>query len=424
MLPKLNDNDPQALEEVRRCLVLQYFGDELRTAQAWIKEFKTMLEKVMHVVGARSVLLSKELRSFVDDPLRHLMKKIFIYTHDLAKGKYSIEEYERTALAALRTSLRTNLRTLYENWVLLALVRGLARYPVKIFYPEHGALLLERSGRQRSGIIPPNFVLHVVSRGLLSFYLEAPRPVGWGDTHDLAKAWKLYVALRPDIMVYSGFVENIVSVKDDPPIKTPDVIIEVKELEDWYVRVREVRGPFARAMSAEEWRNRWIRGLWAGLADVLGVETPEKAYEQVRSRRGLRLSEPQIIQLYMRVYRPKMLFLVSKKPVRQAIRAELESQGIIVVDGVGFDWKRLATVSEHIASIAGYTGIQGVPVLVPIDVLAFIEELAVELGLGLEEVVAAALRFAAGHKDAVRATARLYGMGEYHTRHRGNRTEI
>jgi len=424
LLPLLNDSNEVLLEEVRRCIVLHYFGKELDEARRWIKEFRAIIDSVITSLGARSVLLSKELRSFTSDPLHHLMKKLFIYTHDLSKGKYSVEEYERIAVSAVRTSLRTNMRSLYENWVLLALVKNICRYPTRLFYPEHGALLLERSGRQRSGTIPPNFALHVLSKGLLTFYLEAPRPVGWGDTRDLAKAWKLYVALRPDIMVYGGFVENIISINNNPPIIRPDVIIEVKELEDWFLRVREVRGPFAKAMSAEEWRNRWIRGLWAGLAEVLGVESPEKAYEHIRRRRGLRLSEPQIVELYMRIYRPRRLFLVSKKPVKRDIRLNMESEGIVVIDNVEFNVDKLSQIADEVTEIASYRGVQGVPIVVPAELLPFIERLAVELNTGLEEVVAAALRTATRHPDAVRETLRLHTVGEHNPGHRDSGAKV
>jgi hypothetical protein len=415
LLGLIDDKDEKILEEIRRCIVLQYYGDELEEARMWIARFLDVMEKARSVVGAKSVLLSKELRSFVQNPLHHLMKKLFIYTHDLAKGKYSVEEYERIALSAIRTSLRTNLRSIYENWVLLGLVVALSRYPLRLFYPEHGALLLERNGRQRSGEIPPNFAVHVISRGILSFFLEAPRPIGWGDTRDLSRAWRLYVALRPDIMVYSGFLESIIDLGNDPPIKRPEVIIEVKELSDWFTRVREVRGPFARALTAEEWRNRWIRGLWAGLADVLGVDTPEKAYEHVRKRKGLRLSEPQIVKLYLRVYKPRKLFLVSKEPVDRRIRSELEAEGVEVVDGVGFDATKLNSVAEYLAKVASYNGVSGVPVVVPAETLSYIEKLAVELGVELEKVVEAALRAAAENPRVIEETLRIYNMGEHNT---------
>lgn len=45
------------------------------------------------------------------------------------------------------------------------------------------------------------------------------------DSSDLRESWKLYTALRPDIMVYGGKILDIVNIDSNPPIKKPDVII-------------------------------------------------------------------------------------------------------------------------------------------------------------------------------------------------------
>jgi len=404
----ISDEDEKGLERLRLCFVRTHALEMIEEARAWIARLKEEMSRAVELLGARGVLLSKEMKSFVNDPERHLVKKLFIYSHDLVKGKMGIEEYERTALAAIRTSIKTNMRSIYESWVLLAIVNLLIekRRP-RLIYPEHGSLLLERSGRQRSGRIPPNFVLHIPGHGAASFFLEAPRPVSWGDTRDLARAWKLYVALRPDMLVYGGLVTDIVSPDSNPPIKRPDIVIEVKELSDWYTRSREVRGPFAATMTAEEWRNRWIRGLWSGLADVLGVESPEKAYEHVKKKRGLRLTEVQIVKLYARIYKPKRLYLVSKELVPETIASELESTGVIrVVDAVGFNRERLGEISDAVASIASYEGLNGLPLFLSSRVLRILESLATELGVEPETVMEAAIRLAAEHRGLIRAVLR------------------
>jgi hypothetical protein len=90
---------------------------------------------------------------------------------------------------------------------------------------------LERSGRQRLASIPPDAIIET-GYGALSFFLEAPRLIAWEDTGDLRRAWKLYKAMRLDILVYGGRIMNILDEGDDPPIRRPDVIIKCKELED------------------------------------------------------------------------------------------------------------------------------------------------------------------------------------------------
>ncbi len=377
---KAKGADDRLLEQLRLCFVDEHFGDRLREAWEWIEQLRTAEALAVKAVGAEGVLWTKELRSFLEDPRKHLAKKLYIYALDLQRGKMGVEEFEKTGVAAARTSLNTNLRSVYQAWVFLTLVALLGtEHQARIVFPEHRHILVERSGRQRGGDIPPNLVLLLEGRGYLSFFLEAPRPIGWGDNGDLSKAWRLYVALRPDAMVYSGRVLNMVDLTRNPPILQPDVVIECKELPDWYVRVREVRGPFARPMTGVEWRNRWLRGLWAGLADVLGVETPEEAYSVVSKRRGLRLSEPQIVKLYARIYKPRRLYLIARTKVPAPVKQELEDDRIIVVDDVGFSPSRLKDVAEELADIADYRG-AGETIEVDGETAKLLYEIALKLG--------------------------------------------
>lgn len=406
--------DAEAIERIRLCFILQSgVYSDLEEARSWIRNLEKAMEMAVRKLRAKGVLLPKEMKSFINDPLHHLAKKLFIYTHDLVKGKLTVEDYARTSLAAIRTSIRTNMRSIYEAWVLLSLLALVAEPGSSLVYPEHGYLLIERSGRQRGGNIPPNAVVHIPGRGMLSFYLEAPRPISWGDTRDLERAWKLYVALRPDMMIYSGMVTDIVRLESNPPIERPNMIIEVKELPDWYTRSRELRGPFAKSMTAEEWRDRWIRGLWAGLADVLGVESPEAAYEKARQRRGLRLTEPQIVVLYSRIYKPDTLVLVSRAPVPGEVRRVLEENNVNVIDGVGFSTEHLAPLADRLLRLASYRGVNSVPLYLPPNVAKRLNELASGLGLAPARLVEALVELAAAGKcDGIGEMLRRHALAE------------
>ncbi|RLF13533.1 MAG: hypothetical protein DRJ66_07650, partial [Thermoprotei archaeon] len=109
-------------------------------------------------------------------------------------------------------------------------------------------------------------------------------------------------------------------------------------------RVRDVRGPFAKPLSAEEWRSRWIRGLWDGLADILGV-TREEVGEELK-KRALRLHETKVVELYREFYRPDVMYLVSMTKVPKDITRELRHHGIIVLDDVGFNRRNLKRLTE------------------------------------------------------------------------------
>jgi hypothetical protein len=332
------------LEELKLRLIREVAGSEIPKLKEWISQLSSVVEQLSAALGVKGAVYPKELRSFVEDPEAHLRKKLFIYAHDLARGRLGPEEFYAKACAAVKTSLMTNGRALYQSWVYAALVLHMARRGFRLVYPDDLHLHLERSGRQRTGAIPPNAVLSDGYRAL-SLFLEAPRPVGWEDSGDLARVWKLYTALRPDMLAYGGRVLNIVVRDGEPPVLRPGVIVECKELEDWYKRARELKGPLASPLSAEEWRERWISGLYAGLADVLNIKVSEVA-AKLKERRGLRLRDPQIAILYKRFYEPREMVLVSRAPVPGEVKSQLEREGIRVIDGVGFNIEALAAVAD------------------------------------------------------------------------------
>ncbi|MEM1907962.1 MAG: hypothetical protein QXH81_02815 [Thermofilaceae archaeon] len=338
------------LEKLKERFVAQVAGHDLEKMRAWILELEAAVEAACKALGVRGVVYPKEFKSFIEEPEAHLRKKLFIYAHDLVRGRLSPEEFREKASAAVKTSILTNGRSLYQSWVYVVLVYHLAKNGYRLIYPDDLYLHLERTGRQRTGGIPPNAVL---SDGVkaLSLFIEAPRPVGWEDSKDLSRAWKLYTALRPDILAYGGRVLNIVTLGEEPPVLRPDVIIECKELDDWYKRARELKGPIATPLSAEEWRERWISGLYIGLADVLNVRLSD-VISRLKERKGLRLRDPQIVLLYKRFYEPKRMFLVSRAVVPADVKRMLEDEGVELVEGVGFSKECLAPVAEALEEVS------------------------------------------------------------------------
>ena len=335
----------ELLEELRDRSVDVFVGGLVREAVKWSRTLLEEAERLGKVLGARGIIFPKELRSFLSDPRHHLSKKLFQYSVDLARGKLSVEEYLAKARSALQTSLRTNMRSIYQYWVFTGLAVALAEEGAYMVYPEHGFIHIERSGRQRGGSIPANLVLRLPGKGDASFYLEAPRPVGWGDSRDLRRVWKLYVSLRPDMIVYRGLVVDMVEYKGgEPDIRRPNLIIECKELNDWYERTRYLKGSLARPLTAEEWYSRWWTGLVEGLGDILGVK---ETVEALKEEKAVKVKEHQLVLLYKEVYKPDKLVLVSRVRVPGWVRRDLEDRGVEIVDPVEIGDRRA------IGSLAG-----------------------------------------------------------------------
>jgi len=132
--------------------------------------------------------------------------------------------------------------------------------------------------------------------------------------------------MRPDILVYGGKIMDIFEEDLDPPIKKPDVIIECKELEDWYRRTRELKEA-DKPLSAEEWRWMWLQGLWRGLGRELGAKVKPEEIEADLGKR-IRLKEPELVKVYMKLYKPKKMILVTRCPTPEVQRSWKSSRRI------------------------------------------------------------------------------------------------
>jgi len=345
------------LDTFRQCTVYAYAeSGVLDEARRDVNLLIKFLDSAVSSVSGRGWLLSREMSSFVKDPVEHLKKKLTLYLYDLLRGKLSLEDYASKAKAAVTSSLNTNMRTLYEVWVLTSLLRGFGKLGGKLIYPEHGYVHFDRAGKQKAGILPPNFAVSIPGRGSLSLFLEAPRPIGWRDFKDLKTVWRLYTTLRPDIMVYSGLITNIVDLNNpDLPILRPQVIIECKEQNDWYIRARELKGPLVSTFTFDEWFKRWLSGLWSGLADVLGVNSDVLREIVEGKRRGVRVTEVQLVLFYKSVYKPEEFFLVSKPILPSNTRRFLENEGVIVLEGIQIGCEKcLENIVEHLVKYAKF----------------------------------------------------------------------
>ena len=352
LIPSVRDaGAAEVISRFRECFILDVLGRELSEAREWLGHVEAELRTMVARLRLSGFSLPREFRSFREDPLAHLKKKIFVYVYDYARGKIGAKELVRKCSSAAYTSLRTNMRSAYQVWGFSAMLNDLAEGGFSLHFPEHRYLTIDRAGKQRLGSIPPNAVLFSPRRGFLSFFYEAPRPLSWEDSGDLRAVWSLYTTLRPDMLVYSGKVMDIVDLGSNPPVKRPDVVVEFKELPDWYERSRDLKSYFRRApLTAEEWRAKWLEGLYAGLSDALGVRRSE-IRRSVEEGRPLRVREHKLVQLYASLYRPGRYFLVSRAEVPRDVRGELEGSGIEVVDGVGFDRARLRPVVEALEAL-------------------------------------------------------------------------
>ena len=343
-IDKYGEKLPDWTEELKYEFVDEIMGDKLREAEEWINQLYKILEELREKLKIRGWLFSREMKSFLDDPKRHLVKKLFLYFHDLARGRIDANEFVSKGSQAIKSSFGSNMRSIYQSWGLAAILVELSERGYRLVYPEHGYLDFDRSGKQKSGIIPPNAVVEDLFGNSLSFFMEAPRPISWEDGTDLERVWKLYSLVRPDMLIYKGFVMNIVELENQEiPIKRPNYVVEFKELDNWWKRWRYLKG--YKPLSGNEWRARWLKGLYEGLADILGVKPSD--LPQFEESKGKRIREYKVIELYKAIYKPDKGVVISRVPVDDNVKADL-GEGIIFTDGVYFYREKLSEVIDDL----------------------------------------------------------------------------
>ncbi|BFI74731.1 hypothetical protein [Sulfurisphaera ohwakuensis] len=346
-IDKTGTNIPEEVEKLKEEFVDYIIGSKIKEAYDWISNLYVVLEELKEKLSIKGWLFSREMKSFVENPKKHLVKKLFLYFHDLVRGRITAEEFFTKGRQAVNSSFGSNMRSIYQIWGFSSILLGLAEKDFKLSYPEHGYLSFDRTGKQKSGTIPPNAVVSDIFGRSYSFFIEAPRPIAWEDGNDLQKVWKLYSTLRPDMLIYKGFYMDIVDLSGNIPIKRPNYIIEFKELDDWWKRWRYLKG--YKPLSGNEWRARWIKGLYEGLAEVLGATLKDNMPEFAQDK-GKRIKEYKIIDLYKSIYNPDKGVVISRTKIDEQVVSELSSENILVIDDTGFSSEKLSPIVDELLS--------------------------------------------------------------------------
>ncbi|MEM4887628.1 MAG: hypothetical protein QXO91_06660, partial [Desulfurococcaceae archaeon] len=119
----IEETHEDLLDELKKATINAFISSEsLREAREWIKVLQESLNKAGRSVGALGWTISKELKSFINDPQTHLKKKLFLYSFDLLRNRITVNEYLEKSRAALTTSLKTNMRSIYQTWVFAAIL--------------------------------------------------------------------------------------------------------------------------------------------------------------------------------------------------------------------------------------------------------------------------------------------------------------
>ncbi len=277
------------------------FTRDIRAIEVEVRKYKKLCEDVKLFFDISYIFHSKAFNSFIENPFEHIKEVLAAKIFNAINRRVKARRFNQLAKLTVRKCIDTNSRILFQNFIALSILYNLHDCNLKVVYPENSWIHLDRKGHQHGGTIPPNYVIEVNGK-YLSFFLEAPRPIEWSLPVKYGDPLPFHALPRPDIMVYDGWIENIVE-QSNPHylIKPPKFIIECKEVDGWWKSTRKT-----------------------------------KSASRVIRRRG-DIDAVEVIEIYHKLYRPEKVFVVSKVKVPRGVKYKLSLRGADTIDNTNLN---------------------------------------------------------------------------------------
>lgn len=291
-------HDNRLVLELADFLLDDVFGGDLRRVEGEVSRYVSLYEDVCSFFNIRYVFHSRAFSSFLESPRGHVKRIIVPKIRRAVDGRFDLPRFYRLINLTVKKCIDTNCRILFQNFVVLSILYNLHSFDVEFVYPNGSWIHLDRRGHQHGGVIPPNFIIRV-GDGYFSFFLEAPRPIEWSLPLKSGEPLPLHAAPRPDILIYRGWVENIVDRSSNSIIKSPNFIIECKEVDGWWRSTR-----------------------------------PSKGVKHITNGEIESVDAFNVMELYYELYKPDKIFLVSKVKVPRGVKYKLSLRGVETIDNI------------------------------------------------------------------------------------------
>lgn len=300
-------------ETILNDIINKFFKEDFYKASSIIDNLRYIIEETKKRYNLENIKLTGALQKIVD---MGFLAHIFSYPKNAKKfrdvmwgfkeNKIDENKLYRTVKKSIKSIFSINMRNAYQCWVLLALL-NIKNY--KLLDKQYKKLKDLSLTSETNETIPPNFIMNVSGKFFSVFY-EQPRPIGKTKKTNgkilILLVEQGYKTPKPDIMIYSGKIDNIYDPTEKPfPIrKNPFIIMECKESANWYKRVRKNK------------------------------------YE------GKRKKEIDIVKSYKKIYHPEHFFLISLEKTPENICNELEKYGIKCINNTGFEKSNLIEIAN------------------------------------------------------------------------------
>jgi hypothetical protein len=307
--------DENLYRKLAECYIEENLRGIIGEVDKYVHLYNDFCDDVKIILNSPHIIHTKQLSHFLEDPMNHIIDVFMKKAFNLISMGVDVDKFASSINLTIKKCIDVNFKMIFQNFVALSIPYNLHSHNPKIVYPKNGWIILSRKGVQNNDSLPPNYVLEIDGRRF-SFFIEAPRPIDWSRKVRKSSKIPLHAAPRPDIMIYRGFVKNILKNKDrrvkmDSIIKRPYIIIECKEVEGWWKSSRLSKG---------------IRNLTNGeLENVKALD---------------------VVEVYQSLYRPKKAFVVSMVKAPRGVKYKLGLRGIETIDDTGFNPFMLSTLSN------------------------------------------------------------------------------
>ncbi len=308
--------DTNNLEEISLQIAEKYlyyfFTKTIKNITVEVQRYNKLCDDVKLFYNIGYIFHSRAFNSFIKNPFEHIKQVLAGKIVRAINRRMKVKRFNQIAKLTVKKCIDTNMRILFQNFIALSILYNLHDTDLKIVYPENSWVHLDRKGHQHGGVIPPNYIIKVNGK-YFSFFIEAPRPINWSLPVKFGEPLPLHAAPRPDLMIYNGWIENIVEKSNSHQlIKPPKFILECKEVDGWWRNVRKSKG----------------------------------AGRIIRSKEDL--DAVQVIELYYKLYKPEKVFVISKVKVPRGVKYKLSLRGADTIDNTNLNPLAIKRLTEYI----------------------------------------------------------------------------
>jgi len=242
-------------DKVRASFLAQRISEWLDEAQFLATKYAKIEGQLTELLRLREVMMPEDLRRFLFDPMKQMVRDLFDPLFELIQEKIEPEEFEERAQQAVNESFRNYYQMGYIKWFVLSLIQKLE--PERIYevplpqpsskeiikhrqdirqnipFPRETKVLSFEVGRRDVLLIPDFIVRSAALEKYVAFRTDLGKAIWRATYHSEERDWFLIedivekygmISLKPDLLLYMDEnLQDVSLVADSETICQPDL---------------------------------------------------------------------------------------------------------------------------------------------------------------------------------------------------------